>query len=195
MSLSLRIALRELRGGIRGFRVFLLCLVLGVAAIASVGLVRGAIREALTDQGAVLLGGEAQYGFTYRRPTPEERDWIEGHAARVSEVVEFRSMLSVGEGDAFETALTQVKAVDGAHPLMGALELSPEVPVSALQGAGTPGIFLDTILADRLGLAIGDSVTLAGMPFRYLAAITREPDFDGGGHRAWPAFDCVAGRA
>ena len=181
MSLSLRIALRELRGGISGFRVFLLCLVLGVAAIASVGLVRGAIRDALTDQGAELLGGDAQYGFTYRRPTPEERDWITDRAVSVSEVVEFRSMLSVGEGDQFETALTQVKAVDGAHPLIGTLELSPEVPVSALAGGDAPGIFLDRILADRLGLQIGDSVTLAGMPFRYLAAITREPDSTGAG--------------
>ena len=37
MSLSLTIARRELRGGLRGFRVFLACLALGVAAIAAVG--------------------------------------------------------------------------------------------------------------------------------------------------------------
>ena len=32
-----RLAMRELRGGLRGFRIFLACLVLGVAAIAAVG--------------------------------------------------------------------------------------------------------------------------------------------------------------
>ncbi|MEZ5685720.1 MAG: FtsX-like permease family protein [Paracoccaceae bacterium] len=182
MTLSARIAARELRGGIRGFRVFLLCLMLGVAAIASVGLVRGAIREALSDQGAMLLGGDAQYDFTYRRATPEERAWIDDHAAAVSEVIEFRSMLTRGTGDALETALTQVKAVDGAHPLIGALALDPPVPMGALGSeGGLPGIFLDQILADRLGLAPGDTVQLAGQPFAYRAAITREPDSTGAG--------------
>ena len=33
--LALRLALRELRGGLRGFRIFLACLALGVAAIGS----------------------------------------------------------------------------------------------------------------------------------------------------------------
>ena len=34
MPLSLRFAARELRSGVRGFRIFLACLALGVAAIA-----------------------------------------------------------------------------------------------------------------------------------------------------------------
>ena len=66
LPLPLRIALRDLRGGLRGFRVFVLCLMLGVAAIAAVGIVRDAIARALADQGAVLLGGDAQVSFTYR---------------------------------------------------------------------------------------------------------------------------------
>ena len=37
---ALRIARRELRGGIRGFYVFLACLALGAAAISAVGSVR-----------------------------------------------------------------------------------------------------------------------------------------------------------
>ncbi len=66
LMLAARIARRELRGGLRGFRVFLACLALGVAAIAAVGMVRAAIEAGLRDQGAVLLGGDAQMEFTYR---------------------------------------------------------------------------------------------------------------------------------
>ena len=58
MSLSLTIARRELRGGLRGFRVFLACLALGVAAIAAVGTLRTGIQQGLADQGAVILGGD-----------------------------------------------------------------------------------------------------------------------------------------
>ena len=97
MSLAWTIARRELRGGLRGFRVFLACLALGVAAIAAVGLVRAAIQQGLSDQGAVLLGGDAQMEFTYRFATEDERAWMEGVGDRVSEIVDFRSMVVVGE--------------------------------------------------------------------------------------------------
>ncbi|MCZ8151118.1 MAG: drug:proton antiporter, partial [Rhodobacteraceae bacterium] len=119
MKLAWTIARRELRGGVKGFRVFLACLALGVAAIAAVGLVRAAIQQGLSDQGAVLLGGDAQMEFTYRFATEDERAWMEGVSDRVSEIVDFRSMVVVGE----ETALTQVKAVDDAYPLLGSVVL------------------------------------------------------------------------
>ena len=47
--LAFRFALREMRGGLRGFRVFLACLALGVAAVAAVGSVKTAIEAGLSD--------------------------------------------------------------------------------------------------------------------------------------------------
>ena len=73
LAVAARIARRELRGGLRGFRIFLACLTLGVAAIAAVGLLRSAIERGLQDQGAVLLGGDAAMEFTYRFATDDER--------------------------------------------------------------------------------------------------------------------------
>jgi putative ABC transport system permease protein len=63
VSVALRIAARELRGGLRGFRIFLACLALGVAAIAAVGSVREAIQEGLSREGAAILGGDAEMSF------------------------------------------------------------------------------------------------------------------------------------
>ena len=82
--LAWAIARRELRGGLRGFWVFLACLSLGVAAIAGVGMVRAAIEAGLAEQGAVLLGGDAQVEFTYRFADAAERDWMEARAEAVS---------------------------------------------------------------------------------------------------------------
>ena len=175
MRLALSIARAELRSGIKGFRIFLLCLMLGVAAIAAVGLVREAIRQGLSDQGAVLLGGQAQLDFTYRRATAPERDWILGKAAKVSEVVELRSMASTGDGA--ETALTQLKGVDANWPLVGQVVLDPPVGVQALAGqGGLPGAFLDPVLADRLGLQPGDRFKLGGQDFVLMARLVTEPD-------------------
>ncbi|MCZ8078530.1 MAG: ABC transporter permease [Rhodobacteraceae bacterium] len=183
MSLAWTIARRELRGGLKGFRVFLACLALGVAAIAGVGMVRAAIQQGLEDQGAVLLGGDAQMEFTYRFATPEERAWMEGIADRVSEIVDFRSMAVVGE----ETALTQIKAVDDAYPLLGALELEAGTLAEALAVQdGAPGAVMDKVLVDRLGLTPGDKFRLGVKEFRLGAVLLREPDSANGGFSLGP---------
>lgn len=173
-SLALSIARRELRGGIRGFRIFLACLALGVAAIAAVGTLRAAIQTGLTEQGAVLLGGDAEMRFTYRTADADERAYMDGIAAAVSEVYDFRSMALI-EGD---QALTQVKAVDGAYPLLGEVRLDPPIPLAtALAGEdGLPGAIMDPVLIDRLALAPGMTFRLGTQEFRLMAALLREPD-------------------
>ena len=183
-ALAARIARRELRGGLRGFGVFLACLALGVAAIAGVGMVRSAIQAGLTDQGAVLLGGDAQVEFTYRFATPEERAYLDGIALKSSEIVDFRSMAVAGES----RVLTQVKAVDGAYPLLGSVQLQDDVPLAvAFKGAGDlPGAVMDGILADQMGLAIGDQFSLGSQSFILGARLLREPDSATGGFALAP---------
>ena len=183
MALAFRLARRELRGGLRGFRVFLACLVLGVAAIAAVGMVRAAIQAGLTEQGAVLLGGDAQAEYTYRFATPEERAYIDRVALAVAEVVDFRSMAVAGPEGAEERGLTQVKAVDAAWPLLGSAEFDPPLPVAeVLAGAGgLPGAAMDRVLVDRLGLKVGDTFRLGLQEFRLMAVLLREPDSAAGG--------------
>jgi putative ABC transport system permease protein len=174
MSLAFTIARRELRGGLRGFHVFLACLALGVAAIAAVGTLRTGIQQGLTDQGAVILGGDAEMRFTYRAADPDERAYMDSIATRVSEVYDFRSMALI-DGD---QALTQVKAVDDGWPLTGAATLDPAIPVAeALADQnGLPGALMDPVLISRLELAIGDTFRLGTQDFRLTAALTREPD-------------------
>lgn len=144
-SLPWRLARRELRGGLRGFRVFLACLALGVAAIAAVGTVRSGIEAGLVRDGAALLGGDAEMNFTYRFATDTERAWMETHAQAVSEVVDFRSMAVVDRNGETERGLTQVKSVDAAYPLLGTAELTPAMSLpQALKGRdGLPGAVME----------------------------------------------------
>ena len=174
MSLSYTIARRELRGGLRGFRVFLACLALGVAAIAGVGTLRTGIQQGLTDQGAVILGGDAEMRFTYRPADAGELAYMDSIATQLSEVYDFRSMVILDT----DQALTQIKGVDAAWPLTGAATLDPAIPVAkALADQnGQPGAIMDPVLIDRLGLQIGDSFRLGTKTFRLTAALLREPD-------------------
>ncbi len=184
LRLASRIAARELRGGLSGFRVFLACLALGVAAIAAVGTVRESINAGLQREGAVILGGDAAIALTYRFATEDERAWIGQVSEEVSEIVDFRSM-AVTDND---RALTQVKAVDGAYPIYGQTELEPDMPLAAaLNGNGAvPGAVMDRVLADRMGLAVGDPFRLGTQEFILSAILVREPDAATGGFGLGP---------
>jgi putative ABC transport system permease protein len=171
---AVRLALRELRGGIQGFRVFLACLALGVAAIAAVGSVRAAIDRGLEREAAALLGGDAEIEFTYRFADPAERTWMRANAAEVSEIVDFRSMLLPARGD---PTLVQVKAIDNGYPLYGGVALDGGTLGDALAPRdGLPGLVAERVLIDRLGLRPGDSVRLGEQDFRLTAALLAEPD-------------------
>ena len=155
-----RIAGRELRHDLRaragGFRVFLACLALGVAAIAAVGTVRDAIGRGLAREGAVILGGDVTVELTYRFAEADERAWFDRVATRVAEIVDFRSLAVVPGPDGAERALTQVKGVDAAYPVYGEVVLDPPMPLAeALNGTGAgPGAVMDRVLADRLELSL-----------------------------------------
>ncbi|MEP2641282.1 FtsX-like permease family protein [Roseobacter sp.] len=183
LALAARFARRELRGGIRGFRIFLACLALGVAAIAAVGSVRSGIEAGLAREGAALLGGDAEMDFTYRYANNAERAWMRRVATTVSEVVDFRSMAVVGTGDTAQRGLTQVKAVDTVYPLIGQVVLTPDIPLdrALARENGLPGAVMERVLIDRLGLELGDTFRLGTQLFHLAAELTREPDSTGGG--------------
>ncbi len=184
LSLATKFARRELRGGLRGFRLFLACLALGVAAIAAVGSVRAAIEAGLEREGASILGGDAELELTYRFATEAERAWMQSQATAVSEIADFRSMAAVGD----DRALTQVKAVDELYPLIGSVILTPEMPlVDALATKNNiPGAVMERALIDRLGLEIGDTFALGTQTYSLRAEITREPDNAAGGFALGP---------
>ena len=177
-----KFARRELRGGLEGFRVFLACLTFGVAAIAAIGTVRSAIETGLEREGAALLGGDAEVEFTYRFASSAELAWMHETAIAISEIADFRSMVVVEHPDQVERGLTQIKAVDTTYPLIGTVELSPNIPLSeALSDIdGRPGTVMERVLADRLGLSPGDEFRLGDKTYRFSAFLTREPDNGGG---------------
>ena len=60
MNLAFTLARRELRRGVRGLWIVLLCLALGVGVIAAVGTLRAAVDAGLSADGRSLLGGDLE---------------------------------------------------------------------------------------------------------------------------------------
>lgn len=170
-----RIARRELRGGIRGFRVFLACLALGVAAIAAVGSIASSVIAGLEEDGAILLGGDAALRMTHRDISAEERAFL-GKTADVSRVVYLRSMARSNETG--KRSLVEMKMVDNAYPLFGALETSPDGPPADLfaRRDGLWGAVADTALLQRLGIGVGGKIVIGEATYEVRGTIDREPD-------------------
>ncbi|OAV54793.1 glycosyl transferase family 1 [Rhizobium sp. WYCCWR10014] len=175
VSLAFRLALRELRGGIRGFYIFLACIALGTGAIAAVNSVSQSITDTIASQGQELLAGDVRFELNNREATPQEIGFLEG-LGTVSVSTGLRSMARKPDGS--DQALVEVKAVDNAYPLYGKFVAEPDYPLAALlsgQG-GTYGAVAAPLLLDRLGLAVGDELLLGNVKLSITGTVKTEPD-------------------
>jgi putative ABC transport system permease protein len=177
---ALRLAGRELRGGIRGLRVFLACLILGAAAIAAVGSLAASVAAGIKADARGLLGGDVEARLSYRPAGAVERAFL-GQSGAVSEVATMRAMARSIDGG--RRSLIELKAVDNAYPLYGEVELTPALPLgeALARRDGRFGAAVDPALLARLGLAAGAEIKIGEAVLQIRAAIAREPDGAAGG--------------
>jgi putative ABC transport system permease protein len=175
MPLALRLALRELRGGLRGFYVFLACIALGVAAIAGVNSVSRALTQGIAAEGRVILGGDIAFRLVHREASEAERAFL-ADAGKVGSLATMRAMARRTDGT--EQTLVELKAVDNAYPHAGELILEDGTAIAAaLAGRdGVYGALAVPELLDRLQLGVGDRIALGAVELEIRDIIRTEPD-------------------
>lgn len=173
--LPLKYARRELRGGIKGFRILMACLALGVAAIAASGSLRAAFHTALKEDSRTLLGGDLELRQSYR-PIDTDQRAVLAEMGTLSEGMDMRAMARA-PGNATRR-LVELKGVDSLYPLAGTLELDPPMPVeqALARRDGMLGAVADPNLLAGLELKVGDSVELGNTRVQIRAVIVKEPD-------------------
>ena len=175
MPLALRLAARELRGGLTGFRVFIASLALGVGAIAAVGSLSASVITELQNNARAMLGGDAEVNLTARAADDAELSYFLSTADKVSTVRDLRSMARNTDGTVM---LVELKGVDDLYPLFGQMALTPSQDIAAALAIrdGVPGAAAEAELFSRLGLAIGDRVVIGNVDVELRAVIGIEPD-------------------
>ncbi len=175
LSISFRLALREMRGGLAGFYIFLACIALGTGAIAAVNSVSRAITGAIASQGQDILAGDIRFELNNREANQQERGFLDG-LGQVSVSTGLRSMARKPDGS--EQALVEVKAVDGAYPLYGTFGAEPAAPLSDLlaKNGDTYGAVVAPLLLERLNAKVGDQLLLGTTKLTLRGTITAEPD-------------------
>lgn len=176
LGLALRLARREFRGGLKGFRVFLASLALGVAAIAGVGSLSTSIVEGLRADARFLLGGDIDLRLQHRTAEADQLSYLHDRSARLSEIVRMRAMARSVDGES--RTLVELKAVDSAYPLAGTVATEPAAPLADLLGKqdGNWGVVVDPNLLTKLGIGVGARLAIGETAFTVRAALQKEPD-------------------
>ncbi len=177
--LALILARRGLRGGTRGLLSVVLCLALGVAAIAAVGSLRAATEAGLAGNGRTLLGGDVAVGTGAEPPPAALREWLTARGARLSTTVQMRTLL-VGPSGARQ--LINLRAAGPGWPLLGAPVLRPALPLAQALGQrdGRYGLLADPLVLSRLGLRPGATARIGTSTFTVRAALVSTPDLVSG---------------
>nr|WP_319514679.1 FtsX-like permease family protein [uncultured Cohaesibacter sp.] len=167
LRLAFRFALREMRGGLRGFYIFLACIALGVAAIGAVGSASKALTGGLNEQGRQILGGDISLSAIHTPSTEEQRAYLR-QFGQLAQLASLRAMARTA--DASDQLLIDIKAVDGNYPMVGDL-------VTTNGKTLAPGsLIVDPLLLDRLGLSVGDPLVIGVKQFTIADSIADEPD-------------------
>nr|WP_298683805.1 FtsX-like permease family protein [uncultured Dongia sp.] len=177
VKLAFNLARRELRGGFKRFGIVIASLALGVGIIAGVGSLSASIEAGFAQDARAILGGDAEFRLAYREADATEQAALAA-GGRVSHAMELRAMVKVAGSDVPPT-LSELKAVDDAYPLYGTPELEPAIPLAqalARGGDGLYGAVAEPALADRLGIKIGDELTIGTANYRLTALLKFEPD-------------------
>jgi putative ABC transport system permease protein len=178
-ALPFRLALRELRAGVRGFLVFIACIALGVMAIAGVGSFARSLADGLAREGRVILGGDLAFAIIHREASAAERAFL-ATKGRISSAATMRAMARTQDG---RSALVELKGVDGAYPLYGTLALDPgrELAGTLAPRDGVFGAAADATLLTRLELPLGARVAVGAATIEIRAVLKAEPDRLAGG--------------
>jgi putative ABC transport system permease protein len=176
IGLALRLARREMRSGLGGFRLFLACLALGVGAIAAILSFSRAIEEGLRADARELMGGDVAVSLLYRQPTADQLAFLRAQG-RLVRWVDMRSMARP-ERPGASAALVQLKAVEPEYPLYGSVELEGggTLADALAERDGVWGAAVEKAALQRMNIGLGDRVRVGKVTVQVRAAIAREPD-------------------
>lgn len=173
---TIRVGLLDLRGDIRRFVLLVVCLAVGTALIAGVNSVGTSVARAVDASAVELMGGDLELSRADRPADSDELQRILSFGA-VAWVVDTNLRAQSDTGDAF----VDLAAVGDTYPLVGAVQ-STGIPAGVSLNDflavrdDIPGVLVDPLMLDQLGIAVGDTFQLGGTTFEARGTLIKLPD-------------------
>lgn len=160
-----------------GLGLLMAALVLAVMATSLIGFSRETLLQATRQQAGQLLGGDLVVSAADPLPSVWQQAARQS-GLRTTSVESFSGMVQHGE----DFVLASVKAIEGGYPVRGVLRVTTEQGRAIAQTAPpTPGqVWIESTLAARLGVGLGDSLQLGMSTFRVSGEITRDSNRETG---------------
>lgn len=176
--IPVRLAFRNLRQGLGGFRIFLACIALGVTTIVGIESLSRSLTDGLAAEGRNILGADIAVSRMHRPADETERRVFSG-VGTLSEIISLRGMAVTGDA----AALVDIRAVDGTYPAIGDVVLDPPHGMDEALAArdGAFGAVADLALFSRFDVKPGATITIGEAKIRLSAILVSEPDRIGGG--------------
>jgi len=162
MRFAWRMALREGSRQKGRLLVIALCLAVGFAAFFATYGFSTRVLSGIRAESRSLLGADFSLTTSGEFPAAvlqraSALPGIQGHSL----VYDLVSMAHTGEGTTILSRLVEVRAVDGAYPLVGRLELQGSGAAGGPRAGGSGAVFVERGLADSWGLRPSPTGTLA----------------------------------
>ncbi len=171
MRFVLAMAWRDSRASRRRLLLYSLSVVLGIAALVSIGSFSANIRQGIDDEAKGLLGAD----LFVTSPAPLSApvmDYLRSLGGAIAAEQTFSSMMTFPA--ASRLRLVQVHAIDGAFPFYGRFETDPAGAAEELRSGGNIAILEPTILA-QFSIRVGDRVKLGKSLFTVVGSLRKVP--------------------
>jgi putative ABC transport system permease protein len=172
IAFALRSFARELRSG--EVLVLLAAVALAVAALTAVGFLTDRIGRAVQRQANEVLAADLRL----RSPEEIPGEWREAalrFGLQTADTLSFPSVVFAGESNALAT----IKAVSENYPLRGNVRIADNFFAAERVADGIPergSVWADGALMARLGVGVGDRISLGEAEFTVSAVLTYRPD-------------------
>jgi putative ABC transport system permease protein len=172
MSFVLLLAWRETRGAGRHFAYLVACITLGVGALVAVGSFAASLERTVGRSARALMGGDVEIRST-QPLSSESMDVVAALTRPGTDTLPVTELVAMSAAGG-KSQIVELKAVGRGYPLYGDLVSAPSAPLESLIGNGRALVHESLLI--RLGLHVGDRLTIGEGTFTVSGVIRQEPD-------------------
>jgi putative ABC transport system permease protein len=158
LGFAVRLALRELRHGLRRVGMYMGSITLGVAALVSIHSFRDDVVRAVQEEADVLMGANARLAddAPYPPGVLSVLDSLEGAGVGIARVTTATTMVFAPRSDLVR--LMQVRGIDAGYPYYGDVTTSPPGRWGAHLEPGR--VLVDPAVLTQLSVEVGDTLVV-----------------------------------